>query len=181
MKNDEAARQIEELFGTWAPSLVRYAYRSTNSCEVAEDLVQEVFMSLYRQLVAGKWIDNVKGWTLNALRNQISKYHRDRQRRREDFQAQSVLDLMPGADLRQAAIENDDISGMLSVLTRREEEVVLLRMEAMKYREIGVQLGISPKTVSTLLTRALQKLHQLASAGGAASTRQEKHERQTLQ
>ena len=54
--------------------------------------------------------------------------------------------------------EPDDINGRLSVLSRREAEVILLRMQAMKYREIGSQLGISSKTVGTLLTRAIQKL-----------------------
>ena len=58
--------------------------------------------------------------------------------------------------------DRDVATKLFSVLTRREEEVILLRMQAMKYREIGVLLRISPNSVNTLLARALRKL-QLAA------------------
>ena len=51
-----------------------------------------------------------------------------------------------------------DIRSLLSMLSAREEEVLLLRLEAMKYREIAEQLGISVNSVNTLLSRALRKL-----------------------
>ena len=41
-----------------------------------------------------------------------------------------------------------DICNLLSVLSPREEEVLLLRLEALKCREIAEQLGISA-TLST--------------------------------
>jgi RNA polymerase sigma factor (sigma-70 family) len=53
-----------------------------------------------------------------------------------------------------------DIRNLLSVLSPREEEVLLLRLEAMKYREIAEQLGIGVNSVNTLLARALRKLQQ---------------------
>jgi RNA polymerase sigma factor (sigma-70 family) len=183
MKNDEAARLIESLFGTWGPSLARYAYRATRSREAAEDMVQEVFMSLYRNLVAGKQIDNCKGWTLNAVRNQIAKHERDRKRHGEYLQSHDMLDLLPGVQMLQVPEQaDDDLSKLLGVLSRREEEVILLRMQALKYREIGSQLGVSPKTVSALITRALHKLQQVVAARGRLpGMKQEGDARQTLQ
>jgi RNA polymerase sigma factor (sigma-70 family) len=53
-----------------------------------------------------------------------------------------------------------DIRNFLSVLSPREEEVLLLRLEALKYREIAEQLGISMNSVNSLLARALRKLQQ---------------------
>lgn len=53
-----------------------------------------------------------------------------------------------------------DVRSLLAVLSPREEEVLLLRLEAMKYREIADQLGISMNSVNTLLARALRKLQQ---------------------
>jgi RNA polymerase sigma factor (sigma-70 family) len=50
----------------------------------------------------------------------------------------------------------EDIRSLLSVLSPREEEVLLLRLESLKYREIASQLGISMNSVNTLLARALQ-------------------------
>ena len=55
------------------------------------------------------------------------------------------------------------IADYLCLLSRREEEVLLLRLEAMKYREIADQLGISMNSVNTILARALQKLKKVAA------------------
>ena len=52
------------------------------------------------------------------------------------------------------------IRDLLSVLSPREEEVLLLRLEALKYREIADQLGISMNSVNALLARALRKLQE---------------------
>jgi RNA polymerase sigma factor (sigma-70 family) len=53
-----------------------------------------------------------------------------------------------------------DIHNLLSVLSPREEEVLLLRLEALKYWEIAEQLGIGLNSVNTLLARALRKLQR---------------------
>lgn len=46
----------------------------------------------------------------------------------------------------------------VAVLSKREEEVLMLRLSSLKYREIGEELGITTRAVSTLLARALAKL-----------------------
>ena len=56
-----------------------------------------------------------------------------------------------------------DVRNLLSVLSPREEEVLLLRLEALKYREIAEQLGIGINSVNTLLARALRKLQEATS------------------
>ena len=72
--------------------------------------------------------------------------------------------------------------GALSILTPREEEVILLRLQSLKYREIGEQLGISSKSVCTLLARALKKLkasahtQQFFEEPDAAAAEQEERE-----
>jgi DNA-directed RNA polymerase specialized sigma24 family protein len=40
--------------------------------------------------------------------------------------------------------------------------VVLPRLQSLKYREIGAQLGIGAKSVCTLLTRAIRKLRSVS-------------------
>jgi len=160
MGRAEASEFVHSLFGCWYQTLVRYAYRATGSMEVSEDVVQETFMLLYRALREGQKIENAKGWTVCVVRRQIGKHLRC-QRRDETL---DLLDTMPAGRVEPDAMESerDDALKLFSVLTRREEEVLLLRMQAMKYREIGAHLNISPNSVNTLLARALRKL-QLAA------------------
>jgi DNA-directed RNA polymerase specialized sigma24 family protein len=66
----------------------------------------------------------------------------------------------PRADQPGLSLEYDDVAKILSQLSPREQEVMLLRMESLKYREIASELGISINSVATLLARALRKLTQ---------------------
>jgi RNA polymerase sigma factor (sigma-70 family) len=136
----------------------------TRSFEFADDLVQEVFLALYSALRQGKHIDNPKAWTLGAVRNQICKHARYAERRAEDLEPSETLDMMPAQPCwPDVAADFDGNAPLdLSVLSIREEEALLLRLQSFKYREIADKLGISTKSVCTLLTRALKKL-QIAS------------------
>ena len=163
MDRQQARRCLTELFESWYPALLRYSFRLTRDLELAEDLVQDSFLQLYRDLARGVEIANPKGWTLTVLRRLILHHFRDS--RREGVRvAIDNLETMPAnADPDMDRFLNGGLAVLFSVLSPREEEVLLLRMESLKYREIGDRLGISPNSVTTLLSRALKKL-RLASA-----------------
>jgi RNA polymerase sigma-70 factor (ECF subfamily) len=154
VNENDATDLVAALFDRWYMSLVRYAVRTTASYELAEDLAQETFMQLYQALRAGKSIEHPKAWTICVLRRAMSRQMRDRTLHEPldelEIAGNSVNETPSVADLRH----------LLPVLSPREEEVLLLRLEALKYREIADQLGISMNSVNTLLARALRKLQQ---------------------
>jgi len=162
MNRDHAAQLVSALYESWYAAAVRYAYRLTASLELAEDVVQESFMLLYRELRHGRAIGNPKGWTLVVIRRQISKQVRSYQSLDPHNLSLELLDSMPSAmpSWKEPGFEEDDATRLLAILTSRELEVILLRMEALKYREIAGQLGINPNSVNTLLARALRKLQK---------------------
>lgn len=157
MKESDATDLVTALFDRWYMSLVRYALRTTANYEFAEDLAQDAFMQLYQALKAGKQIEHPKAWTICVLRRAMSRQMKDRSLHEQLDEAR-----IPG----EAAPEVSrlvEIRSLLSVLSPREEEVLLLRLEALKYREIADQLGISMNSVNTLLARALRKLQKAMS------------------
>jgi RNA polymerase sigma-70 factor (ECF subfamily) len=172
MNRREATQILTDLFDTWYPSLVRYAYRLTGNLEQAEDAVQEAFLALYRDLGRGATVANPKGWTLVVVRREVLR--RARHNRLEGIRvALEDAESLPvmSTDPRMADFLFGDVLRLFGVLTAREEEVLLLRIESLKYREIGELLGISSNSVTTLLSRAIRKL-RLA----AAQFRQEREE-----
>ncbi len=186
MTQTEASALTGSLFLGWYCCLVRYAARLTGSRDVAEDLVQEVFLRLYRELRHDKTIRDPKSWTFCVLRNEISK--RIRVQIRENAFQTSVdsLEQFPAEPFPrdESGHDADELTRLLTVLTPREEEVVLLRMASMKYREIADRLGIAVSSVNTLLARALRKLQAVAKPAAAPSpvpARMAKHVAKTLQ
>ncbi|MCC7153183.1 MAG: RNA polymerase sigma factor [Bryobacterales bacterium] len=166
MKQEDAARLVNELFETSGPFLLRYAAHQAKSPTVADDLVQEAFLALYRELREGKRIDNPKAWMFAVVRNQIRKRARNQLRCAEDLMSDALLDLMP-AHPSWPDVESDTASPPpldLSILSIREGEALCLRLESLKYREIAERLGISSKSVCTLLARALKKLRMVSGS-----------------
>ena len=135
-------------------SLVRYALRTTANYELAEDLAQDTFMQLYQALRSDKSIEHPKAWTICVLRRAMNRQMKDR----APDEPLDELEIAPETTADSPHIA--DIRNLFSVLSPREEEVLLLRLEALKYREIADQLGISINSVNTLLARALRKLQE---------------------
>lgn len=184
MDRQQATRLIETLFVEWGPFLARYAYRLTSDRELADDLVQEAFMALYQACRRDTEIENPRAWTLSVVRHLAAKGLRDRIRRGETLTTPEDLSRFEDSRPGPAAEAEDDVTELFAVLSKREEEVVLMRIESQKYREIAAALKISQKTVETLLARALRKLREAAkakSAGRPLPTDQEKNVPKTLQ
>jgi RNA polymerase sigma factor (sigma-70 family) len=166
MTRSEATKVVESLYDGWASLLVRHAVHLTGDPSLAEDMTQEAFLALYQKLRLGEEIGNPRAWTLAVVRNQARKRARNHQLHPYLLEPPEVLDLLadPATDAADWSAERSDIVSLLGVLTRRESEVLLLRIESRKYREIADQLGISAKSVATLLARALRKLQLAAQA-----------------
>jgi RNA polymerase sigma factor (sigma-70 family) len=164
MTRHDASTFVESLYDSWAPLLVRYALHLTADRSLAEDFAQEAFLAIYRELRAGTLIENPRAWTLAVVRNLAGKRARSERRHGESLQPTEILDLMEAPEVLEPGPDTADIADLLPVLTPREIEVLLLRIESLKYREIATRLRISEKSVATLLARALHKLQVAAKA-----------------
>lgn len=160
MLSSNASQLVSSLYATWGPTLWRCALRATRSSEAADDVVQEAFMALYRALRSGETIEHPRAWLLSVVRHQTGKLDRANRRRNEQLEPQDVMDSFPAEalDASKECFQQFDVEAYSAVLSKREEEVLMLRLTSLKYREIAAELGIATRTVSTLLARALAKL-----------------------
>jgi len=165
MNENEASQVVSDLFELLHSPLLRYAAHLTASLELAEDIVQEAFTRLYRDLRRGHRIERPKAWLFCVVRRETGRHWREARAwgvmgGLEDLEdrGEPALRSAPDAD---RFLREDEVSRLLSVLSPREAEVVLLRLGNLTYREIGVELGLGVKSVGTLLARALRKLRRV--------------------
>ncbi|TCS96783.1 RNA polymerase sigma factor [Hazenella coriacea] len=128
----------------------------------AEDVVQEVFIRLIRQLQQGKIPHRVKPWmyrvAINLCRDywKSASYRSEQQRldlpeRRE--QSPSVIEIYEHQETRKEVLSS------LSKLTQREREIIILRFyQELKLQEIAEVLSLTLSTTKTHLYKALKKL-----------------------
>jgi RNA polymerase sigma factor (sigma-70 family) len=156
MDRDSASTEVEKLFDKWYPYLVRYGRRLCREQAVVEDCVQQVMLLFFRELRNGADIPNPKAWTLLVLRREILRFLR--RERNHVVLEDHLASALAAEDHPGVPVELDSIDSFLSLLSPREAEVLLLRMNGLKYREIATTLRIGGNSVNRFLARAITKI-----------------------
>ena len=160
---DAARRDVLALYDEHAPSLLRYARSFGLSDEAAEDVVQDVFVALFRHLVLDRPRHNLAGWLFRVTRNLSLKHRRRADRSPADLFTSLLLErLVDPADTPEERLAFDQRSrrlrSVVRALTPRDRQCVYLRSEGRSYREIAGALGMSLGGVAKSLARALSRL-----------------------
>jgi len=151
--------EFRDAFRSHKDVLYRFAYRMTGSKAVAEDVVQECYLALWRR--PGAYDPRrgaVRAFLLGIARNLILKRWRD-ERPHEALEDESSIcqpvDLPAG---ERAAFVARAI-GMLPPLQR--EALILAEYEDMPLEEIARSTGAELAAVKSRLHRARENLRQL--------------------
>jgi RNA polymerase sigma-70 factor (ECF subfamily) len=148
---------FEALFDSVYPSLFRYCNRLTGDPDQAEDLAQEAFFRLLDRGAEGTE-KGLRSWLFMVATNLIRDRSRTRETRRRILSGVPPPEYGPGPDEDLARSEEiQRVREALGVLSQRDREMLLLRQEGFSYREIAEVAGVSPRSVGTILARALQR------------------------
>ncbi len=160
-ENAAAASQIDSLFRSQAPQLLRFLRRRTQRHEDATDLLQEVFLRLIR-LVSFEALPASPEAYLQQIANNLL---RDRSRRQitrsealhEPLDEQSIVDDKPGpADVLEARDLLRAYEGALVKLRPKTRAIFLLhRREGLTYAQIAVEAGLSVSGVEKHMMKAI--------------------------
>jgi RNA polymerase sigma factor (sigma-70 family) len=160
----EAQTSFEEAFAAHHRLVYRYAYSLTRDTALAEDVAQEVFLRLHRQLDAAVRSGFLRAWLLRVTANVARNLMRSRSRaesRNEAFAAELPVQ-SAGPD--QAYLREAQIAAAQAVLQRIKEPLrscLLLSHEGLSYREIAEALGIRESSVGTYIARARSQFTKL--------------------
>jgi RNA polymerase sigma-70 factor (ECF subfamily) len=139
------------------------------SVQDAEDVIQEVFMSLFRHLHLRRSRESLRGWIFQVAHNLALKKRLAIQKNRPLEDPDGVLSdqqadvaLSPEEQLMMNE-KRSCLLAVVQVLPELDRHCLRLRAEGLRYREIAEVLGISLGSVSVSLTRSLARLER---AGG---------------
>jgi RNA polymerase sigma-70 factor (ECF subfamily) len=156
--------EVMLLFDRCAPPLLRYVSSFGLRSEEAEDVVQEVFLSLFRHLHLGRSRSHLRGWLFRVAHNLALKQRARVWRRRanrcwDDTAVAQCADPAPDPESRLAQSERrQHLTSVLHALPARDRRCIVLRAQGLRYREIAEVLGISLGAVAKSLTRAITRL-----------------------
>lgn len=170
LAGEEAA--FRQLFVRHRDDAARVVYRMLGPSPEVEDVVQEVFLHVYRSLKSFRGDARFSTW-LYRLAVNVTRMHLRRKRSRPRFADVEVPDAAPAEELvildpaeqvdQRARVKA--LYRLLEGISEKKREVIVLHdFEGMPAKEIADTLGIPVLTVRTRLFYARKELYGAMSA-----------------
>jgi len=153
-----------ELVEEHADSVYRLAYRLSGNQHDAEDLTQETFMRVFRNL-KGYQSGTFEGWLHRITTNLFLDMVRRRQKIRmealpEDYERVAGSDLTPEEAFSTANLDPALQRALDGLSPEFRVAVVLCDVVGMSYEEIGETLGVKMGTVRSRIHRGRAQLRE---------------------
>jgi RNA polymerase sigma-70 factor, ECF subfamily len=163
-QSSEIERLVMQLYERFRDPLLRYALSLDLSVHDAEEVVQEVFLSLFRHLQLRRSRSNLRGWLFRVAHNLGLKQLYANQRSDAKAASNAALEKEhtdpspnPEEELSMAQ-RRHRLLAVVHALPQTDQCCLALRAEGLGYREISAVLGMSLGAVSISLTRSLARL-----------------------
>lgn len=163
-KGDKSSFSV--LYNAYAKELLDYAYSFVKNKQVSEDLVQEVFISLWTRRNEVEITYTLKQYLYGAVKFNILSFFRSedvKQRYIEHFCAfvaqsstNQIKGVMDTADLMSV------VNRALKSLPPKCQQVFYLsRFEYKTIKEIAAEMNISTRTVENYISQAIKHLREV--------------------
>lgn len=153
---------VEHLIKSYSSDLLKYIAKHTRSKEDAEDILQDVFSSVYEHCSE---FDpercNEQAWLYIIAKRKLVSYYRAQKDNTsldelEDYQ-------IPGVDTMSKAVNlmgaRQAVANALEKLDERSRDIIILRFfKDMTADEVAKKMGLSPVNVRVIQSRALDAM-----------------------
>lgn len=161
VRGDTAA--FEEMYRAHAPRLYSLAFRMTGSAEVAEDLLQDIFLLAHRRLAGFRGESALGTWLYRLAANQCLDHLRSRTARMakttDSLDEADAAEPSAPAPAVPAAVSRLDLDRAIATLPAGCREVFVLHdVEGFEHAEIAALLGISAGTSKSQVHKARLRL-----------------------
>ena len=146
-KTQQRLNELESIIVREQDMLFRFAYMRVGRRADAEDIVQDVFLKLFRSSENLKSVRNVKHYLIRSISNACKDFHRRKQ------------DILPLEKAEREMVSDDDlkmyeeylrITALARTLPSEQSEVLYMKcIDGLKFREISDVLDIPEATVKS--------------------------------
>lgn len=161
-------RIFETLVERYQKEFLRKAYRITLDKDDAQDIVQDVFIKMYRFAHKFKHQDGAtfKSWAYKILTNTCFTYCK-RKRRRQQFFARAdeeMLELFSSSSIEfEHKLDTNQIKVAITQIPDLLGRMVTLVLSGKSYQEIAKLERVSVGTIRTRLHRAKRAINKVIS------------------
>lgn len=150
-----------QLFDKYYMPLCVYSLKYCDSFQLAEDIVQDLFVKLWDEKIYMKFDNSISPYLFKAVKNNTLQGIKKQSKYQFDAIEKVVNNLMEEEPLDFATLEEEKkkLYEQVEALPEKSKEVFkAIVLENMKYKEVAERLDISVNTVKTHYARALKQL-----------------------
>ena len=170
----------EKLVKRYETQIFNYSVRLTGNSSDAMDLMQEVFLGVYRNLHRFRGDAKFSSWIFRIAHNKAVDMNRRRRLMSNQLRTNDdefdILDILPGDTGNEpdeklgTQQQNGKITRMLARLSLEQRLVVEFKVfQSLTFDEIAVMQDISANTVKTRFYTALKKLKAVSEENNVLS------------
>jgi RNA polymerase sigma-70 factor (ECF subfamily) len=154
---------FEILYTEFYEAIYRFVFRMIGNTESAEDITQETFIKLYKNINPHNTIRNPKAWLYqvagNLCRDKIKRNNAYRKIidnifLKEDTKSNTESNFIE-------SIESDFIRKALKRLSYRDQMLLQLYQDGLSYNDIAEVMDIKRSSVGRMLSRSIEKAEKL--------------------
>ena len=157
---EEENKIILESYDAYADRIYRYVFLRTGKKEVAEDIVQDIFLRMCDYIASGNVIDKAEHFLMRTARNAVIDYYRKKKSLSLDEIEEGGFIMPDDPDLSiYEEVEVKRVMRAMYDLPDKHRDVLLLKfVEGLGPQDIGELLNESSNVISVRLHRAQEEL-----------------------
>lgn len=152
---------FEEIYRRYWKKLYSMCYKRVQSREISEELVQDIFTSLWMSR-ATRSIENLSAYLFTAIKYKVIN-HLEKEMSKKTYSRTQLISTIREDNSTEEAVLLDDLKLALEreirkLPAKRQMIYKLHRQENLSLKQVASQLGISEKTVENQFGKALKML-----------------------
>ena len=154
---------FESIYKVYSGFVYNVAFRVLNNRDEAQEISQEVFLTVYRKLKSFKFKSSFKTWIYRITVNMAINYAKKKSKDRDRTVGYDDSEFNRTINSTDEEIEREQqekvISSLLETLNPDQRVCIVLRsVEGLSYQEIAESLNVNINTVRSRLKRARETL-----------------------
>jgi len=160
--------ELDVVFHAYYKALVNYASNFSINLDEREDIVQDIFVYLWKQQLEFPNEAALKAYLYTTVRNRclnVIKHNKVK----SDFQISQNIDPVEDSLFQKQVLEEEitrQLYKIINTLKGRKREIILLSLKGMKGPEIATKLKIEAQTVRAIRTQAYKIIKEKINALG---------------
>jgi RNA polymerase sigma-70 factor (family 1) len=155
-------RAFEDLYDRFWEKLLYFARQKTGDLMDAENVVQDVFISLWNRRSAIRITSDVASYLMVSVKYRIIRlFEKQKRQKLHEQKSLSSFDLLDNSTQQYLDLEELRVELEVQICKLPEKSAIIFRMnkeQGMSHKQISDELGISEQAVNAHLVRAKKSL-----------------------